>query len=236
MNNKQGFLWFFMLSYTVVLVMANWFDARLIDVFGFDTDAGTLIFPLTFLISDLMTEVYGYKNARRAIWTALMFNFLFLAYGQLVTHLPSPAYAVQNNQAFDQLFKMNIMIIVASTLSYLLAEPTNSYVMAKLKIVSKGRWMALRFVASTAFASAIDSTVFTVVAFYAVMNAMQLVSFIVTMWVIKVVVECLGLPLSIRLAHYLKKAEKMDIYDTRTRFNFFSVETQYLDEDNHAAK
>lgn len=229
------FLWFIMLSYSMVLVMANWFDARLIHLFGLNTDAGTIIFPLTFLLSDLMTEVYGYKHARRAIWAALMFNLLFLAYGQMIIHLPSPSYALHNNQEFDRLFGMNIRIVIASTLSYLAAEPLNSYVMAKLKISSKGRYMGMRFIASTWVASAVDSTVFTVVAFYSLMNSWEMFYFIITMWFIKVFVEVIGLPISTYLARKLKRAEGLDIYDKRTNFNFFRWEAEYSQEDNFSS-
>ena len=80
-----------MVSYTMVLAFSNWFDLRLVSVFGITTDAGTLIFPLSFLLSDLITEVYGYKNARKAIWTGFLFNGIFLLYGFIVSHMPSPS-------------------------------------------------------------------------------------------------------------------------------------------------
>src|SRR5687768_10986229 len=93
---QTRFLCFITLSYTMVLVLSNWFDARLVRIWHLDTDAGTLIFPLTFLLSDLITEVYGYKYARRAIWVGFLFNVIFFAYGQLIINLPSPAYATNN--------------------------------------------------------------------------------------------------------------------------------------------
>lgn len=123
--------------------MANWFDIRLIRIGNLVTDAGTIIFPLTFLLSDLITEVYGYKNARRAIWCGFLFNALFIAYGQIITHLPSPHYA-NLNKSFDTLLTMNARIIIASTISYFCAEPLNSFIMSKLKIFMQGHKMALR--------------------------------------------------------------------------------------------
>lgn len=230
------FLWFLILSYAMVIVLANWFDFRLIHLFGLNTDAGTIIFPLTFILSDLITEVYGYKHARRAIWTGFLFNFIFIVYGQIVTHLPSPVYYAANNKIFDQLFEFNTRIIIASALSYLIAEPFNSFVMARLKIKMDGKYIAVRFLASTVCAEAIDSTVFSTIAFYHTLTNDQLISIILTMWLIKVVVELIGLPISVRLAKKLKKLERLDIYDRRTRFNLFSLNVDYTADDNGLTK
>ncbi|MCF6765409.1 queuosine precursor transporter [Thiotrichales bacterium 19S3-7] len=224
---------FLVLSYVVVLLLANWFDMRLISLgFGLATDAGTLIFPLTFLLSDLITEVYGYKKARRAIWLGFLFNLIFILYGQLVVHLPSPNYAPLN-EPFDQLFSFNILIICASFVSYLVAEPFNALFLAKLKIWFDGRLIALRFVLSTMLAAALDTSIFSMIAFSSMMDTRQLSLFIITMWVIKVAIEILGLPLSVYLAYKLKKYECLDIYDTKTKFNLFSLNIDYQQEDNH---
>ncbi|MEI8055537.1 MAG: queuosine precursor transporter [bacterium] len=232
---QTRYLWFIMLSYTMVIVLANWFDSRLVHVFCSDTDAGTLIFPLTFLLSDLITEVYGYKHARQAIWCGFLFNFVFIAYGQLVIHLPSPSYHT-NNASFDALLATNMRIIVASAISYLCSEPLNSLIMAKLKIKTKGRYMGVRFVLSTIIASAVDSVIFGTLAFYNVMSNINLFNLIVTMWLVKSFVEIICLPLSINLTKRLKKSEQLDIYDKNTVFNVFSLNTNYTDIDNEFGK
>jgi len=228
---KPNFLWFLTLTYAMVIVLANWFDPRLIKVFGLTTDAGTLIFPLTFLLSDLITEVYGYKHARRAIWCGFLFNALFIIYGQLVIHMPSPDFPT-NNAMFDNLLSTNIRIIIASAISYLISEPLNSFVMAKLKIKMQGRYLAIRFLSSTLFASGADSLIFSVIAFYGVMSNINLIYLILTMWLIKVLIEIMGLPISIRLTNRLKKMEGLDIYDRNTNFNIFKLETHYSTKDN----
>ena len=225
------FLWFLSLSYAMVIVLANWFDPRLIDIFGLNTDAGTLIFPLTFLLSDLITEVYGYKHARRAIWAGFLFNAIFILYGLIITHMPSPNYPTINPM-FDKLLTFNVRIIFASAISYLTSEPLNSFIMAKLKIKMQGKQMAIRFVASTVIASGTDSIIFGIIAFYGMMNNYNLAALILTMWLIKVIIEILGLPISIKLAKKLKKIEVSDIYDRRTKFNIFSLDAKYLSHDN----
>ncbi len=228
---SNSILWFITLTYTVVILLANLFDPRLIKFFGLTTDAGTLIFPFTFLLSDLITEVYGYKHARRAIWCGCMFNFLFIAYGLLVTHMPSPEETA-NNEMFDTIFKMDARIIIASIFSYFASEPVNSLVTAKLKIKMQGTYMGIRFLLSKIIASGIDSLIFGSIAFYSIMSNNNLISLILNMWLIKVMIELLGLPISVRLAKKLKQRERLDIYDTATNFKLFSLEANYTAKDN----
>ncbi len=230
---QPRYLWFFILFYAMVMVFANWFDPRLVQIFSLDTDAGTLIFPLTFILSDLITEVYGYQQARRAIWCGFLFNLLFIVYGQLVIHLPSPEYAITNNKHFDVLMGMNIRIICASTLSYLCSEPLNAFVMAKLKILFHGRQLASRFVASTFLASGVDSFIFGTIAFIGLMTNYKLFLLIITMWFFKVIIEVIGLPFSLYLTKKFKQIERLDIYDAHTEFNLFSLQVEYTKKDNH---
>ena len=228
---KPDFLWFLTLTYAMVMVLANWFDPRLINIYGFTTDAGTIIFPLTFLLSDLITEVYGYKYARRAILCGFLFNIIFIVYGQIVIHMPSPGYPT-SNAIFDELLKTNIRVIIASGMSYIISEPLNSFVMAKLKIKMKGKFIGIRFLSSTIVASCIDSFIFGCIAFYNVMSNSNLLNLIFTMWLIKVVIEIIGLPISIKTAKKLKKIDKIDIYDKRTNFSLLKLDTNYIDADN----
>jgi uncharacterized integral membrane protein (TIGR00697 family) len=229
--SRSHYLAFLTLSYTMVIVLANWFNPRFVTLFGLNTDSGTLIFPLTFMLSDLITEVYGYKQARRAIWCGFFFNLMFVLYAQLVTHMPSPEFAT-HNAAFDELLSVSTRIIVASAISYFIAEPFNSYLMAKMKIKMKGSFMGLRFVFSTLVAAGLDSFVFTLIAFHGTMPTNTLIELALTMWFIKVLIEILGLPLSIRLAKKLKTIEQLDIYDKQTRFNILSLDDRYSPRDN----
>lgn len=231
---NANYLWFITLSYTVVMLLSNWFDARLIHLFGLTTDAGTIIFPLTFILSDLITEVYGYKQARRAIWCGFLFNAVFILYGQLIIHLPSPDYPT-NNALFDALLSTNMRIIIASTISYLCAEPINSIIMATLKIKTHGRFLGFRFIASTAIASLVDSFIFGYIAFVNVMSNDHLFSLILTMWLVKVLIEVMGLPISIYATIKLKQCEKLDIYDKGTQFSLFNLDISYPVENNEYA-
>ena len=94
--NKFKYLWFLILLYTIFILMANWYNTRIIKFFCIITDAGTIIFPMTFIASNLITEVYGYKFAKKAIWFGFLFNLIFLSYGLLIVNMDSPNFALDN--------------------------------------------------------------------------------------------------------------------------------------------
>ena len=237
LGKPYRYLWMLMLVYVAVLLMANWYDARIIGLYPVSTDAGTLIFPLSFLCSDIITEVYGYKQARAAIWMAFALNLIFLIYGIVITHLPSPDFAMETNRAFDRIIQMNLWIILASVVSYFCGEPLNALLVAKLKIRFAGRYMAFRFFFSTFIAAFIDSLVFSVIAFSHLFPFKAVMSLALTMWLIKVIVELCGLPLSVALAKRLKVKEQSDIYDIGTNFSLFQFEAGYAqNRDRYCAK
>jgi len=230
-ENHPKHLWFLMVSYTMILVFCNWFAARLVHIGGLDIDSANFLFPITYLLADMITEVYGYKQARRAIWCGFLFNVILIAYGQIITQLPSPPYP-NHNEAFDTILTANMRIVLASAISYLIAEPLNSYIMAKLKILSNGKYLASRFLLSTIAAAGVDSFIFSTLAFYGVIPGIKLLYFIITMWLVKVLIELFILPISTKLTRKLKQIEQLDIYDKRTAFNIFSLNAQYQDSDN----
>lgn len=220
------------LSYVMVLSFANWFDARLITAFGLTMDAGTLIFPLSFILDDVITEVYGYKNARLSIWLGFVFNFLYVLYGWIILQFPGPTYNYPANAAFDLVFNTNLRIIVASFISYFFSEPLNAFIIAKLKIKMHGNYMSLRFLIATIVACFVDSAIFGTLAFWHTMQNVSLIQLILTMWSIKIMLELFILPISVILAKRFKHVEKLDIYDFRTRFTIFSLNDNYSDLHN----
>lgn len=225
------YLWLLVIAYVAVLLLANWFDVRLVNFGVLIIDAGTIIFPLSFLASDLLTEVYGYQWARRAIWVGFIGNMVFMLYGLLITHLPNEASS-QTSMMFDQIFSLNARIIIASTISYFICEPVNSLVVAKTKLWLQGRHIGLRFLSSTVIASGLDSIIFTLIAFTGVLSTHVLFTMMFDMWLVKVIVECLGLPISTHLAKVLKRKEQLDVYDGHTRFNLFKWRINYTTADN----
>lgn len=233
-NNIQNLknLWILILFYCVAMIFSNWFDIRLIKLplIGLETDAGTLIFPFTFIISSIITEVYGYKNARWAIWCGLAFNGFGLLFGQLIVQMDSPNYA--NNQAFDTLIKKNSLIILASTISYLIAEPLNSFLIAKLKI-KYSKFIKLRFFSANFISTFIDSAIFSIIAFSFDLRLNELFELFFTMWCIKLFIVFCTLYFTQNIVKHLKTEEKIDIYDKNLKFNIFSLDTLYSQLDNH---
>jgi len=220
------YLWLLMLTYALALVVANWFDARLISFGPFVTDAGTIIFPLTFIVGDIITEVYGYQYARQAIWIGFFTNLIVLLYGQLIIHLPSPADAPFNH-LFTALLAQNLRICIASSISYLCAEPANAYLIAKLKIFNHGQLMWLRFLLSTMIGASIDTTIFSFIAFYQVIPIHEIWVMIGTVWLVKIIIEVIGLPFSTALAKKLKISENIDQYDYDTKFSLWRWKVTY---------
>jgi uncharacterized integral membrane protein (TIGR00697 family) len=225
------YLWILVTAYSMMVAITNWFDARLILIFGISLPPGAIAFPITLLLSDIITEVYGYKHARRAIWAAFFFNLIFLLYGQAILLFPSPVY-VENIEALDKLLHTNIRIFIAAFFSYLISEPVNSCIVSKLKMMMKGRYMGIRFVASTIISGLLDSIIFISIAFYGIFEFRHIIGLILSIWMVKVIIEIIGLPFSISLSKFLKKREGLDIYDYGTKFNLFRLDVNYKSENN----
>jgi uncharacterized integral membrane protein (TIGR00697 family) len=227
-------LWVLILVFSIVQVHANWFTPRLVDFFGIITTAGILIFPLKFLLCNVITEVYGFKNARMAVWCALLTNWVSILYGQLVLLLPNPHFATQNT-IYETILFINVRVVMASCVTYLLTETLNAYLISTLKIKMTGHNMGARFVLTTLFVGGLDSLIFGMLAFYGRVQISHLVSLILSMWFMKVVIEIGCLPMTVRFVKKLKKYEMLDIYDRKTSFNIFKLETRYLPSENEYA-
>jgi queuosine precursor transporter len=232
---QQTYLWVFISGYSLAFFLANWFDPRLINVFGLNTGAGSFVFPLTYLISDIITEVYGYKHARIAVWTALLFFLIFILFDQWV--VAALASGSISQVALSTFFMTSNRILLASILSYLVTESINSYIVAKLKISLKGKYMGIRFIGSTLTAYTINELIYAPIAFYGLIpNFKHFIHHMLASWVFMVSIELLLLPFSIRLAKHLKIIENLDIYDTQTNFNPFSLNTDYPKQNNKSKK
>lgn len=138
------YLWFLILTYAMVSSMCNWFDTRLVMIFGFTISLGSILFPITFLVSDVITEVYGFKHARIAIWSALLFNIIFVVFDQVILHMPSPAFATENH-AFNKVLQLDTWAILGSFVSYIASEPINSILLSKMKVYFNGKYLGIRF-------------------------------------------------------------------------------------------
>jgi uncharacterized integral membrane protein (TIGR00697 family) len=227
---KSKYLSFLMIIYGVIILAANWYDPRFIKIFWFEVDSGTLIFPLTNIVLDMITEVYGYKHARLAIWCGFLFNAIILLIGQIVVHWHS--VDAKNFEAYQHFLLFDVRIIIASFVSYFVTEGVSAYILAQLKLLLKGRLMALRFMTSTLVGYLLDVIFFCVIAFTGLMSFSSILYLMLTSGLMMAGVEILLLPLSVRLTKKLKQLECLDIYDEGTHFTLLSLEHAYTKTHN----
>ena len=188
--------------------------------------AGVLFFPISYVFGDILTEVYGYTRARKVIWagfTGLGFASFMAA---VVVALP-PAPFWHNQSAYEIAFGSTWRIVLASMTAYFCGEFVNSYVLAKMKILTEGRWLWTRTIGSTIFGEAVDSALFYPLAFYGsgVIPNDKLPLVMLAQFVIKVGVEVVFTPVTYKIVGVLKRAEREDYYDRHTDFNPFTLKT-----------
>lgn len=223
-TDKRYSLWFVIIVaiFVTSLITANITAVKLLDLFGFILPAAILIFPLSYIIGDVLTEVYGYRQARRVIWLGFFCNFIAVVaiwIGQLL-----PAASIWDAQAaYERILGYAPRLLVASFLAYLLGEFANSFVLAKMKIATRGRWLWLRTIGSTLVGQGLDSLVFITLAFVGTIPLTVLVSAIVTQWLAKSIYEAAATPLTYVVVKFLKRREGLDVYDHDTRFNPFLI-------------
>jgi uncharacterized integral membrane protein (TIGR00697 family) len=192
-------------------------------VFG----AGNLFFPISYIFDDVLTEVYGYARSRRVIWAGF-FSLVFASLMSLaIIHLPADPGEPFNKliqPAIETVFGNTPRIFLASVIAFWAGDFANSYVLAKMKIVTEGRWLWTRTIGSTIVGEGVDSLIFYPVAFIGLWSAQTVVSVVVANWIFKVLVEVVATPVTYRIVAWLKRAEGIDFYDTHTDFTPFSLE------------
>lgn len=187
--------------------------------------AGVLFFPISYFFGDIFTEVYGYGRDRRVVWAgfgALIFASFMAA---TVVALPPAAHWVDKQPAVVAIFGSTPRIIAGSISAFWCGSFVNSFVLAKLKILTKGRWLWTRTIGSTMCGEAVDSAIFYAVAFYGNIPNMELIALAITQYVLKVLWEVVSTPLTYRLVNWLKKVESEDYYDHTTNFTPFTLRT-----------
>jgi len=208
--------------FVAVLIISNIASAKVASVMGFNFDGGTILFPISYIFGDILTEVYGYKKSRRIIWTGFFCLAIMALTLVIVQYLPS-AKDWPNQTAFEAVLGFVPRLVIASMLAYLAGEFTNSFILAKMKIWTAGKKLWSRTISSTIIGQGIDSLVFGFIAFYNILPLPALLNLIGTIYVFKVLYEVVITPLTYKLVNFLKKAENQDYYDKGTNFNPFSI-------------
>jgi hypothetical protein len=220
-NGGQSYSFWFLLivaGFITCLITANIVAVKLIGVFGLVLPAGTVIFPISYIFGDVLTEVYGYRVARRVIWLGFACNLLAVAAIWLAQVLPAASFW-DGQAAYERILGYTPRLLIASFLAYLVGEFANSMVLAKMKIATRGKWLWSRTIGSTFVGEGLDSFVFITVAFVGSIPAGEMVSVIVTQWLAKSAYETVATPLTYAVVNFLKRKERLDVYDYDTRFN-----------------
>lgn len=209
--------------FTATLLITNTVDAKIFTFLGMNLPVGIILFPLAYLVGDVLTEVYGYAETRKVIWSAFACIVLMVVSYKVACMLPPTSFMVDKEPAFDAVLGAVPRIACASIAAYLCGEFTNSYVLAKLKVRMQGKAMSVRFIASTVFGQFVDTAVFIAIAFAGVMPIAALISIFFSAWAFKVVWEIIALPITLPFVRWVKRVEGVDHYDTHTNFNPFKV-------------
>ncbi len=189
-----------------------------------ELDGGTILFPLSYIFNDVLTEVYGYSRSRKVIWLGFFSAILMVGVFSLVGVLPS-ANGWDNQDAYQKILGQTPRIVLASLVAYFFGEFTNSFILAKMKVATKGKWLWTRTITSTIFGELIDSILFILIAFSGVLPISLIVSLIVFNYVFKTIIEVILTPATYAIVNFLKKKESEDFFDNKTNFNPFIIST-----------
>jgi uncharacterized integral membrane protein (TIGR00697 family) len=204
--------------FVATLVTSNVIAVKLTALGPFTVPAAIVIFPLAYLFGDVLTEVWGYATARMVIWTGFAANIVAVCFVAIAVAVPSsPAYP--NGDAYSAILGMTPRIVIASLVAYLCGEFLNSFVLAKLKLATRGRMLWMRTIGSTLLGQGLDTVIFISIAFAGVLPFPVLRTVIRDQWLLKVFYEIVATPLTYAVITWLKRREGVDAYDRDTNFS-----------------
>ena len=208
--------------FAICLLISNILATKIIMVGSWAAPAGVLIFPIAYIINDVIVEVWGYQKARLIIWSGFAVNLLAVLFFTLAIVVPAAPFW-KNQDAFSTILGSTPRIIVASLLAYLIGSFLNAFVMSKVKVLMKGKDFSVRAILSTLVGEAADSMIFITIAFAGNLPSSVLLGMIVTQACIKTVYEIVILPFTIVVVKWVKKVEGVDSYDESISYNPFSI-------------
>ena len=223
-SRKLGYRYFdlIMALFVAVLLISNVASSKILKLGPFTFDGGTILFPISYIFGDILTEVYGYRRSRRVIWVGFACAGLMAGVFALVGALP-PAEGWENQAAYEAILGTTPRIVLGSLIAYFAGEFSNSYTPAKMKILTKGRWLWTRTIGSTLVGEGVDTVLFVTIAFAGTLPWSLFISIIASNYIFKVGLEAAMTPATYRITNFLKHAESQDVYDTDTDFNPFKL-------------
>lgn len=220
-NSKVSVLFMLLaVIFCVCLISANIFETKQISVLGISLTGGLIVFPISYIINDVVCEVWGYRRIKLLIWLGFAMNFFFVALGAVCDAIPGAPYW-NNHEGFHAIFGLAPRIAGASFLAFVLGSFVNAYVMSRMKISSQGRHFSYRAVLSTIFGETADSLIFFPLALYGVVPTAELPLLMFWQVVLKTAYEVLALPLTIRIVKWVKGYEGEDVYDNGISYKVF---------------
>jgi queuosine precursor transporter len=210
------------LLFTTCLIVANIVAQKLITIGPIEATAGLLIFPISYILNDIIAEVWGYRKARLIIWSGFLMNFIVVGIFQLSIWVPGSANFTHQAE-FHLILGNTLRMVIASFISFLCGSFLNALVMSKMKIMQKGRGFSLRAVVSTLFGEGADSLIFFSLAFYGILSGGDLVRLILTQALMKTGYEIIILPVTNIVVRKVKKIEGVNTFDNNISYNPFKV-------------
>ena len=223
MKNTVSVLFMFAgILFAICLLISNILATKIILIGSWAAPAGVLIFPIAYIINDVIVEVWGYQKARLIIWSGFAVNLLAAIFFTLAIVVPAAPFW-QNQIAFSTILGSTPRIIVASLLAYLTGSFLNAFVMSKVKVLMKGKDFSVRAILSTLVGEAADSFIFIIIAFAGNLPFNVLIGMIFTQATIKTIYEIVILPFTILVVNWVKKVEGVDTFDESISYNPFSI-------------
>ncbi len=217
---KHHSTWFVVVVavFITCLLIANVISVKLVTIFGLVVPAGVIIFPLSYICGDVLTEVYGFRRTRQVIWLGFGCNVLAVIAIAIAQTLPAASFW-DAQAAYERILGFTTRLLVASFCAYLVGEFANALVLARLKVRTAGRMLWARTIGSTIIGQGFDSLIFVTVAFWGIIPPAAILSAIVTQWLFKVAYEVLVTPLTYVVVNFLKRRENLDVFDQNLSFN-----------------
>jgi uncharacterized integral membrane protein (TIGR00697 family) len=219
-ERSYRFYWLIVCLYVTMQLVSDVTAGKITALIGFPVSVTVLYFPITYIFADVLTEVYGYARARRALWIVLICSVLAGLFYQLVVYMP-PAEGFDANDAYTRVLGAVPRVLLGGWIAVFAGEICNNYVMAKLKVWTKGRFLWVRTISSTVVGQFANTALFYTIALYGVLPTSLLFQSIMTGWLVKTCVEVVMTPVTYAVVARLKAVEQEDYYDIETNFNPF---------------
>ncbi len=228
-NSFSPLFLFFSCSFVCCLLISNIIAGKIITIYGLLLPAAVILFPITYIFGDVLTEVYGYQKTRLIIWIGFIANLLMSLVFVITIALPHPQFW-KGQAAYEAVLGFTPRIVAASLIAYCVGEFINSIILSRLKLLTQGRLLWVRTIVSTVFGQGVDTILFILIAFWGVMPFSGLLAMVVAQYVWKVSYEVLLTPLTYWIVGWVKRSEAIDTYDYGVRYNPFLLKEVHNDK------